>query len=59
MVAQYLQAVADANSFSVDRVQVLEKRQSLHSMLDTQHKKVELLPSLDCTTLRGFSLLYG
>ncbi|XP_060972231.1 protein arginine N-methyltransferase 1.6 isoform X3 [Cannabis sativa] len=41
--AQYLQAVADANGFSMDRVQVLEKKQSLSSMLDTNHKKVDLL----------------
>ncbi|PON40647.1 Protein arginine N-methyltransferase [Parasponia andersonii] len=41
--AQYLQDVADANGFSMDRVQVLEKKQSLLSMLDTHHKKVDLL----------------
>ncbi|XP_062074738.1 protein arginine N-methyltransferase 1.6 isoform X2 [Humulus lupulus] len=41
--AQYLQAVADANGFSMDRVQVLEKKQSLLSVLDTHHQKVDLL----------------
>ncbi|KAE8055902.1 hypothetical protein FH972_012713 [Carpinus fangiana] len=41
--AQYLQAVADANGFSMDRVEVLEKRKTRLTMHDTHQKKVDLL----------------
>nr|POE57388.1 protein arginine n-methyltransferase 1.6 [Quercus suber] len=41
--AQYLQAVADANGFSMDRVEVLEKRKTCLTMHDTHQKKVDLL----------------
>ncbi|XP_062145655.1 protein arginine N-methyltransferase 1.6 [Alnus glutinosa] len=41
--AQYLQAVADANGFSMDRVEVLEKRKTYLTMHDTHQKKVDLL----------------
>ncbi|EXC28305.1 hypothetical protein L484_011809 [Morus notabilis] len=41
--ARYLEAVADANGFSMDRVQVLEKKKTLSSMIDTHQKKVDLL----------------
>lgn len=38
--AQYLQAVADANGFSMDHVEVLEKRKTCLTMHDTHQKKV-------------------
>ena len=38
--AQYLQAVAAANGFSMDRVEVLKKRVSQLTMHDTYQKKV-------------------
>lgn len=41
--AQYLQAVADANGFSMDRVEVLEKRKTCLTMHDTHQKEVDLL----------------
>ncbi|CAK9181984.1 unnamed protein product [Ilex paraguariensis] len=41
--AQYLQAVAAANGFSMDRVEVLKKRVSQLTMHDTYQKKVDLL----------------
>lgn len=41
--AEYLQAVADANGFSMDRVEVLEKRKTCLTMHDTHQKKVDLL----------------
>lgn len=41
--ARYLQAIADANGFSMDRVEVLEKRKTYLTMHDTHQKKVDLL----------------
>ncbi|GMY30018.1 protein arginine N-methyltransferase 1.6 [Fagus crenata] len=41
--AQYLQAVADANGFSMVRVEVLEKRKTCLTMHDTHQKEVDLL----------------
>ncbi|KAB1217016.1 Protein arginine N-methyltransferase 1.6 [Morella rubra] len=41
--ARYLQAVADANGFSMDRVEVLEKRKPYLTLDDTHQKKVDLL----------------
>ncbi|KAL7167244.1 hypothetical protein ACSBR2_037832 [Camellia fascicularis] len=41
--AKYLQAVAVANGYSMDRVEVLEKRKNKLTMHDTHQKKVELL----------------
>ncbi|KAL7167246.1 hypothetical protein ACSBR2_037834 [Camellia fascicularis] len=41
--AKYLQAVAVANGYSMDRVEVLEKRKNNLTMHDTHQKKVELL----------------
>lgn len=38
--ARYLQAIADANGFSMDRVEVLEKRKTYLTMHDTHQKKV-------------------
>ncbi|XP_015896609.3 protein arginine N-methyltransferase 1.6 isoform X1 [Ziziphus jujuba] len=40
---QYLQAVADANGFSMDRIEVLEKKKTCLSMQDTHQRKVDLL----------------
>lgn len=40
---RYIEAVADANGISMDRIQVLEKNRTLSSMLDTHQKKVDLL----------------
>ncbi|CAM9002430.1 unnamed protein product [Rhodiola kirilowii] len=40
--AKYLQAVADANGFSIDRVKVAKKRSCL-TMQDTEQRKVDLL----------------
>lgn len=37
---RYIEAVADANGISMDRIQVLEKKRTLSSMLDTHRKKV-------------------
>ena len=37
---QYLQAVADANGFSMDRVEVLQNWKTCLTMLDTHQKKV-------------------
>ncbi|KAK3224891.1 hypothetical protein Dsin_004753 [Dipteronia sinensis] len=41
--AQYLETVADANGFSMDRVEVLRKRKTCWTMDDTHQKKVDLL----------------
>ncbi|XP_042947869.1 protein arginine N-methyltransferase 1.6 isoform X1 [Carya illinoinensis] len=41
--AQYLQAVANANGFSIDHVTVLEKRKTYLTLDDTHQKKVDLL----------------
>ncbi|KAA8522229.1 hypothetical protein F0562_012902 [Nyssa sinensis] len=41
--AQYLQAVAVANGYSIDQVEVLEKRKTHLTMHDTQQRKVDLL----------------
>ncbi|GMQ04907.1 hypothetical protein CsSME_00050151 [Camellia sinensis var. sinensis] len=41
--AKYLQAVAVANGYSMDRVEVLEKRKNKLTVHDTHQKKVELL----------------
>ncbi|XP_059657547.1 protein arginine N-methyltransferase 1.6 [Cornus florida] len=41
--AQYLQAVAVANGYSMDRVEVLDRRKVHLTMHDTRHKKVDLL----------------
>ena len=41
--AHYLQAVAEANGFSMDRVEVLEKRKTCLTMHDTHQK--EVIPS--------------
>ncbi|XP_010264284.1 PREDICTED: protein arginine N-methyltransferase 7 isoform X2 [Nelumbo nucifera] len=41
--AQYLQAVADANGFSINRVNVLGKRPTCLTTDDTDQKKVDLL----------------
>lgn len=40
--AQYLEAIADANGFSMNRVKVLQKRKSCLTMDDTRQKKVSL-----------------
>ncbi|KAF8380497.1 hypothetical protein HHK36_027984 [Tetracentron sinense] len=40
---QYLQVVADANGFSMDRVKVYGKKKMYLTMDDTDHKKVDLL----------------
>ncbi|KAF5478490.1 hypothetical protein F2P56_005045 [Juglans regia] len=41
--AQYLQAVANANGFSIDHVTVLEKRKTYLTLDDTHQRKVDLL----------------
>ncbi|KAH7549614.1 hypothetical protein JRO89_XS13G0056400 [Xanthoceras sorbifolium] len=41
--AQYLEAVADANGFSMDHVEVLQKTKTCLTMDDTHQKKVDLL----------------
>ncbi|KAL6606449.1 hypothetical protein ACP70R_042102 [Stipagrostis hirtigluma subsp. patula] len=41
--ANYLQAVADANNFSVDHIKVIGRRASSLTMDDVKHKKVNLL----------------
>uniref|UniRef100_A0ACD5ZS03 Uncharacterized protein n=1 Tax=Avena sativa TaxID=4498 RepID=A0ACD5ZS03_AVESA len=41
----YLQAVADANNFSMDQIQVIGKRAASVTADDLQHKKVNLLVS--------------
>lgn len=41
--ATYLQAVADANKFSMDQIQVIGKRAASLTMDDLKHKKVNLL----------------
>lgn len=38
--ATYLQAVADANKFSMDQIQVIGKRAASLTMDDLKHKKV-------------------
>lgn len=40
---QYLQAVANSNGFSIDRVEFLNKRKTKLTMHDTHQKKVDLL----------------
>lgn len=40
---QYLQAVADVNGFSMDRVEVLQNWKTCLTTLDTRQKKVDLL----------------
>ncbi|KAF3448338.1 hypothetical protein FNV43_RR09051 [Rhamnella rubrinervis] len=40
---QYLQAIADANGFSMNRVEVLEKKKTCLTMHDTHQRKVDLL----------------
>ncbi|CAL9029404.1 unnamed protein product [Prunus brigantina] len=40
---QYLQAVANSNGFSMDRVEFLKKRKTKLTMHDTHQKKVDLL----------------
>ncbi|XP_031248481.1 protein arginine N-methyltransferase 1.6-like isoform X2 [Pistacia vera] len=41
--AQYLEAVSDANGFSMDRMKVLQKRKTYLTLDDTHQKKVDLL----------------
>ncbi|KAH7835301.1 hypothetical protein Vadar_024882 [Vaccinium darrowii] len=41
--AKYLQAVASENGYSMDRIEVLDKRKKNLTMSDTHQKKVELL----------------
>ncbi|XWS61986.1 hypothetical protein CRYUN_Cryun07bG0172100 [Craigia yunnanensis] len=43
MGAQYLENVAEANGFSMDRVEVHEKRKACLTMHDTHGKKVDML----------------
>lgn len=40
---QYLQAVADANGFSMNRVEVVGRRKTYMTLDDTDHRKVDLL----------------
>ncbi|PRQ18184.1 putative methyltransferase [Rosa chinensis] len=40
---QYLQAVASANNFSVDRVEYIKKKKTMLTLHDTHQKKVDLL----------------
>lgn len=39
---QYLQAISNANGFSMDRVEVLEKRKTSLTMYDTHQRKVSV-----------------
>lgn len=45
----YLQAVADANGFSMDRVEVVKNWKTCLTMLDTHQKKVMCL-QFDCVS---------
>lgn len=54
--ARYLQAVADANGFTMDRVEVLEKRSTSLSMRETHQKKVSITSSL--YTMSEINLFY-
>lgn len=44
---RYLQSVADANGFSMDRIKVIEKRKASLTMDDTHQKKVRQFPPYD------------
>lgn len=54
--ARYLQAVADANGFSMDRVEVLEKRKPYLTLDDTHQKKV--IPLIQLGDLYDMFLKY-
>lgn len=55
---QYLQAIADSNGFSMNRVEVLEKKKTCLTMHDTHQRKVSVFQISLSAILQGFYNAY-